>query len=144
MMRYLTMAVLILGVVGLALGVVFIAQGQGVKTLVTERMVAEKITYSGEDFKTNSIIDTPEEAELMSQVLKEHRMDLGVYTELERDDPRRATILNAMTIENSLNLALLSYGIGTMVTVSGVFMVITGVALLGAGLTLHRLKGKLS
>ena len=78
----------------------------------------------------------------MANTLREHRLDIGIYTELARDDPQRDTILKAMTIENSLNLAQLGYGVTTVVIVSGVSMVIMGIALGGTGLGLYRLSGR--
>ena len=84
------------------------------------------------------------EAQFMANTLREHRLDLGVYSELARDDPRRDTILKAMTMENSLNLAQLGYGMTTVVVISGIYMAIMGIALGGAGLGLYRLSARAS
>lgn len=142
MTRYLAIVVLLLGVVSLALGITFIVQGASVSAMITERVVAERATSGAEEVV--GIIDTPTEVKATSDYLREHRMDLGIYTELERDDPKRATILKAMTMENSMNLATLSYGVSTVATVTGVFMLIVGIALGGTGLGLHRLSGRAS
>ena len=66
----------------------------------------------------------------MAEILREHRTtDYGYYSELKRDDPNRDQILKALTMETSLNLAQLSYGLVTVVEVNGVFMIIVGLAL---------------
>lgn len=138
--RYLAVVVLILGVIGLGIGAAFIIQGIDKNNVITEAMLIEQVTYTGSE-EIAGVIDTPEEAQLMAGILREHRLDVGVYTQLERDDPRRDTILNAMTMENSLNLAQLGYGVTTVVIVSGIFMVVMGLALGGTGLGLYRLSG---
>ncbi len=139
--RNLGKSVLLLGVVALVMGVVFIGQGVAKSNMITQAMQMEQITYEGNG-EIEGIIDTAIEAELMAGVLMEHRMDIGIYSELARDDPQHDTILNAMTMENSLNLAQLGYGMTTVVIVSGVFMVIMGIALGGTGIGLHRLSGR--
>ena len=140
--RYLAVIVLLLGVVTLALGITFIVQGASVRAMIMERVVAERATSEADGVV--GIIDTPEEVKATEVYLRGHRTDIGYYTELDRDDPKRATILKAMTMENSMNLATLSYGVSTVVTVTGVFMIIVGIALVGTGLGLHRLSGRVS
>ncbi len=141
--RNLGKVVLLLGVVAVVIGAVFIGQGIAKNNLITEAMLVEQITYGGAD-EIEGVIDTATEAELMADILREHRLDIGIYTELARDDPQRDTILKAMTMENSLNLAQLGYGVTTVVIISGVFMVIMGIALGGTGLGLYRLSGRAS
>ncbi len=139
--RNLGRVVLLLGLVALVIGVAFIGQGIAKNKMITETMQVEQITYGGAE-EIEGVIDTAAEAELMADVLKEHRMEIGIYSELDREDPQRDTILKAMTIENSLNLAQMGFGMVTVVIVSGIFMVIMGVAVSGTGLVLHRLSGR--
>jgi hypothetical protein len=123
---------LIFAVVCLAFGAVFIQQGITKSSLITEAMALEKVKYAGEDAKGAivGVIDTPAEAAAMSEVLREHRFnDYGYYSELKRDDPKRDQILKAITMETSLNLAQLSYGLVTVIEVTGVFMIVVGLAL---------------
>ena len=141
--RNLGRAVILLGVVALVIGVVFISQGIAKNAMIAEAMQVEQITYGGAE-EIEGVIDTAIEAELMASVLKKHRMEIGIYSELDREDPQRDTILKAMTIENSLNLAQLGYGVVTVVIVSGIFMVIIGIAVSGTGLMLYQLGGKAS
>ncbi len=139
--RNLGRVVLLLGVVALVIGGVFIGQGIVKNNMITEAMQGERITYGGAE-EIDGVIDTASEAEMMAGVLREHRMEMGVYSELDREDPQRETILRAMTMENSLNLAQLGYGVVTVVIVSGVFMVIIGLAVSGTGLMLYQMGGK--
>lgn len=136
--RKLAFLILVLSLISFVVGGVFIAQGFDKSRLITEAMRLEKATYAGEDAKGAKgaivgVIDTPQEAAAMAEVLKKHRLELGTYTELKRDDPKRATILSAMTMENSLNLAQIGFGLTDVVKATGAFMIIVGLALgLGA------------
>lgn len=130
--------ILLLGAIALVMGTVFIAQGISKSNVITEAMQIEQATYGGVE-GIEDIVDTPEEAAIMAGVIREHRMEIGIYTELDKDDPQRDTILKAMTMENSLNLAQLGYGVTTIAIVSGIFMIIIGIALGGTGIGLYRL-----
>ena len=119
--------VLVAALVSIAIGGLFIAQAFAKADLITETMVEQKVTYGGAEGGIDGLVDTPQEAATMASILEEHRVtNLGYYTELARDDPNRQTILNAMTMENSLNLAVMGYGLTDVVKGSGAFMIIVG------------------
>ncbi|MFC1905412.1 hypothetical protein ACFLXL_01225 [Chloroflexota bacterium] len=123
---------LVFALISVVMGVVFISQGISKDALLTQAMVAEKVSYTSEEAKgaIKDVIDTPEEAEVMAEILREHRTNnYGYYTELKRDDPNRDQILKAITMENSLNMAQLGFGLTAVVKVTGVFMIVMGLAL---------------
>jgi uncharacterized membrane protein YphA (DoxX/SURF4 family) len=130
--KKLAILAVVVGIVSIVLGSIFIAQGFAKSNVITEAMVSENITYSGAGGTIVGIIDTPEEAQAMADILQEHRQALGSYSQLKRDDPNRQTILNAMTMENSLDLAQMGYGLVQVVEASGAFMILIGLTL-GAG-----------
>jgi hypothetical protein len=130
--KTLALITLIVSFISIALGAFFIAQGFNKANLITKTMVAQNITYGSADGTIEGIIDTPQEAAAMAAILEEHRAALGSYTSLQRDDPNRQTILNAMTMENSLTMAQMGYGLTQVVEGTGVFMVIIGLTI-GAG-----------
>ncbi len=128
--KKLVVIVLLVAIISIAMGGFFISQGVSKGNLVVEAMRLEKVTYGGADGEIDGIIDTPQEAQIMAGILREHRLDsYGYYSELERDDPDRETILKAITMENSLNLAQLAYGLSDVVKATGAFMIIIGLAL---------------
>lgn len=125
-------ALIVFAVISLAFGSIFIYQGLNANDMLIKALVAEKVTYTADDAKgaIKGVIDTPEEAVVMSDILRDHRIkDYGYYAALKRDDPKRDQILKAITMETSLNLAQLGFGLATVVTVTGVFMVVMGAAL---------------
>jgi len=145
--RYLVIMVLLLGVASLAMGITFIFQGASVRAMITEELRAEKVTLGIEDASPNpgNVVDTAQEAQAAQDILEEHLRDnYGTYGDTERGSPERATYLDGTTLRNSLNLAIMGFGVSTVVTVSGIFMIIVGIALGGAGLVLYRLSGRVS
>ena len=128
--KKLAIIVLLVGAVSVVMGGIFIFQGIDKGNLVIEAMCLEKVEYGGADGTIEGIVDTPEEAQVMAGILREHRMEnYGYYTELARDDPKRDGILKAMTMENALNLAQVGYGLSQVVILTGIFMVIIGLTL---------------
>jgi hypothetical protein len=128
--KRISILVLIAGLIAIVAGGVFIGMGFQKASMITEKMAEQQVTYTGAGGIINGIIDTPAEAQAMSDVLAEHQASLGIYSQLAKDDPNRATILNAMTMENSLNLAIMGYGLTDVVKASGAFMVVVGLAFL--------------
>ena len=118
--------VIVLGIVAVAVGGVFVQLGFDRANLITQAMVDQKITYGGAGGEITGIIDTPQEAQVMADVLQEHSRELGIYSELERDDPNRQQILNALTMTNSLQMAVMGYGLTDVVKGTGAFMILAG------------------
>ena len=138
--KKLAALVMVVGIVSIVLGAFFISQGFAKSDEITKAMVSENITYGGAGSTINGIIDTSQEAEEMANVLYEHRSAMGNYSQLKRDDPARQTILNAMTMENSLTLARLGFGLTQVVEASGVFMVLIGLTFVAGGAAVVRSK----
>jgi hypothetical protein len=144
--------VLLLGLVCLVIGGIFIWQSIDVKSSVVNQMKImnesyggdpEYITADGEIIlypkKIDGIIDTQWEAKYVADTLMAHRLtDYAPFTQMERDDPARATVIQGMTMETALTAAQMGFGISTMALGIGVFMAVTGLALGATGLVLRR------
>jgi len=146
--RYLAIVVLLLGVVSLALGILFIAQGVDKDNLLRETMREEQVTYllPEEEVAKGNVIDTAEEAQRVADTIREHRRGIApTYEDLlagGRFDPTNPTHLSyaqALNMENYLYLAVLGFGVTDVVIASGVFMIIMGIALGGTGVVLFGL-----
>lgn len=125
--RKLATLVLLVGILSVAMGGFFIYEGVAKGNLITASMELEKVKYASADGSIDGLIDNPKEAAVMAGVLREHRFQsYGYYAELKKDDPKRDQILKAMTMENSLNLAQMGYGLTDVVKANGVFMIIVG------------------
>ena len=151
--RGLAILVLFLGVVAVIIGGVFIGLGFAKENLLVTAMRQEKITLGipTDKLSEGEVIDSAEEAEIAGDTVREHRHSIApTYGDLLGDekfnpaDPTQLTYAQALNLENYLYLAVLGFGVTQLVMGSGAFMVITGIALGGTGVVLHRLSRQLS
>ena len=145
--RYLAIVVSLLGVVGLVMGAVFIGMGVSKNNQLLEAMRVEQVTLGIEDTELEGqVIDTMGEAQQAGDIIREHRRGIAsTYSDLlggERynpEDPLQLSYTQALNLENYLYLAVVAFGLTLSVTGSGVFMVVTGIALTATGVVLFRL-----
>ena len=145
--KYLAIIVLCIGVVACSMGGVSIYQAIEKESWMNEAMRLEKITlgFSEEAIAQGDIIDTSEEAQAAGDIIREHRSNIAkTYGDLlggERFDPENPEHLvyaQALNMENYLYLAVLGFGVTTLVLVMGAFMIIVGLALGGVGVYILR------
>jgi len=133
--------VLVLGIAAIVMGGVFVAEGKMKADFMSEAMRQEQISLgTGE---SEMMIDSAEGAQAAADIIREHRRDIApTYGDLlgtGRFDPTDSTQLTyaqAMNLENYLYLAVVGFGLTTVVMVSGAFMIVTGLALSGTGAAL--------
>ena len=147
MARKLAIIVLLLGVVGIVMGGVFIGLGVSRSAELKEAMRVEHISLGIEGSETKGqVIDSYEEAKEAGNIIREHRRGIATtYEDLlggERFDPtelRQLTYAQALNLENYLYLSVVAFGLTQSAIASGIFMVVTGIALGGSGLVMLRL-----
>ena len=147
MARKLATIVLLLGVVGIVMGGVFIGLGVSRSAELKEAMRVEHISLGIEGSETKGqVIDSYEEAKEAGNIIREHRRGIATtYEDLlggERFDPtelRQLTYAQALNLENYLYLSVVAFGLTQSAIASGIFMVVTGIALGGSGLVMLRL-----
>jgi len=130
--RNLGITVIVFAVIALVMGIIFVQQGYDKEAFLLEAMKQEKITLDG----VEGIIDTPEEAQLAGDTVREHRHGIApTYGDLLEGDrfdptnPKQLTYVQALNLENYLYLAVASFGLFTIVKATGGFMIIMGFAL---------------
>ena len=148
MVRKLAIVVSVLAVVAIVFGGVFIAQGVSRTAQLKEAMRLEYITLGIEtgEVEEGEVIDSAIEAEIAGDTVREHRHGIApTYGELlggekfDATDPRQLSYAQALNLENYLYLAVMGFGLAQSVIASGVFMVLTGLALGGTSAALLRL-----
>ncbi len=151
--RSLAILILFLGVVAVVIGGVFISQGIGKNNLIVDRMKVEKVTLAVDPNNPQQLtqINNAAEAQRAADTIATHRRAIApTYQDLlgsgrfNPTNPQHLTYAQAMNLENYLYLAVLAFGLTQVVTASGVFMVVTGLALGGTGVALNRLNRRLS
>jgi len=148
MVRRLAMVVILLGIVSLAMGAGFTYQGITNCNMLAENIRLEKVSLGIEatSAATGDVVDTMEEAQAGADIIREHRQGIArTYGDLlagQRFDPTNPAHLSyaqALNLESYLYLTVVAFGLTTVLTVSGVFMLIMGIALGVTGVALLRL-----
>ena len=144
-MKVLAVCVFLAGLVGIAMGATFIAEGMAKENYLKEAMREEKITtgLSQEQIESGDIVDTAAEAQAAGDLVREHRHSIApTYGDLlgggqyDPTNPEQLTYAQALNLENYLYLAVAAFGLTTVVIVSGIFMIVSGLAFSGTGLVL--------
>ena len=149
--RKLAIVVILLGLIGIVMGGVFIAQGASKNSQLKEATREENITLGIEtgELEKGEVIDNAKEAQIAGDTVREHRHGIApTYGDLlggghyDPTNPEQLTYAQAMNLENYLYLAVMGFGLIQVVIASGAFMIITGLALCAGGVALRRLAGE--
>ena len=148
MVRYLSILILVLGLVAIVLGGVFVGQAFAKQSFLTDAMQQEKITLGIPEsgMAEGEYIDTAEEAQIAGDTVREHRRGIApTYGDLlgegryDPTNPQQLSYAQALNLENYLYLAVLGFGVVQVVLGVGAFMIITGIGLGATGLALLKL-----
>jgi len=141
--RNLGLVVILLGVVALAMGIVFVQQGFDREAWLVQAMRQEQIEMPDE---SGAIVDNAVLARAAGDLVREHRRGMApTYGDLlggehfNPTDPKQLTYVQALNIENYLYLAVTAFGVFTVVKATGAFMIVMGLALGATGYALWRM-----
>src|SRR5688500_12054517 len=122
------------GILGLLLvigGAYMIIQGLSVRNEIRDELKAEQIMTSQDASIPGVLVDSAETARAQADVIKEHTLGTwGPYSELPRDDPRRAQFIDGVTLRSALNMAVMGFGVTQLVIGAGLLIVLAGLATL--------------
>jgi len=148
MVRILGMAVVVLGVIALAIGIVFVVEGFAKNNLIVDRMNVEKVSLAIDPDNPGvyTQINNAAEAQQAADTIAKHRrsiaptyQDLLAGGQFDPTNPKHLTYAQAMNLENYLYMAVTAFGLIQVTMASGGFMIITGLAISGVGLALFRI-----
>ncbi len=126
--HYIWLAPLALGIAFIAAGAYMIVEGRAAKDEVRDAIVRENITTSADASIPNVLVNA-ERAKSEAAVIEKHVLEITggkTYADLPRDDPDRATVLNAVTLRTALNLAVMGFKVSDLVMGLGAFMLVIG------------------
>lgn len=122
-----------LGLVIAILGAIFIVAGGVTWGMVSSKLAAERITVSGDaPMFAGSIVSDPFSAYVQADVISKHALDATngkTYAELDREDPLRATAMNASFLRASLFTSVIAFGVAAFAIGVGVLAVLIGWAI---------------
>ena len=142
-LRYLGLVVIILGIIGLAIGIAFVQQGFAQESWLEQTMNQEQITMPD---GSGTVINNEATARAAGDLVRQHRHSIApTYGDLlggqnfDPTNPTQLTYAQALNLENYLYLAVTAFGVFTVVKVTGAFMIVMGLALGATGYALWRI-----
>ena len=125
------------GLLTIIAGIIFIIAGGVTWGAVASNLAAEKITVS-DDAQAfgGQLVDTPWEAWFQADIINTHALESSggkTYAELERDDPARATMMDASFLRASLFTSVVAFGVAALVVGLGLIFILLGWALRKVG-----------
>ena len=130
--EYAGIGVLLTGVLVVALGAFFVAQGWSVKNEIRAQMRDEAVTTKIDDVEL--LVIDQRTATNQAELIKSHTFgSFGTYQSLDREDPRRATYITGLTLRNSLNLARMGLDVSNLVMGLGAMFLAVGAAVTTVG-----------
>ena len=150
MNRILSLLVILLGVLSLALGTFFVYQGASKISYLTANVKGEKITLglTAAQIAARQVDQTAAQLQAASDKVSSDRHSIApTYDVLlggknfDPTNPTQLTWAQALNLENSLNVAVLAFGV-TQITEDTEFMILVALALWAIGIVLWRLSGR--
>jgi len=123
-----------LGIVVIVAGAIFSIAGVATWFIVKDQLADENITVSDDAERfAGDPVDGPFTAYEQANVIEKHGLaasDGLTYAELDQDDPRRETVMDASFLRASLFTSVVAFGVAVFAFGIGIVLVIIGVALL--------------
>ena len=131
------------------LGIVFVVAGsytayRGVEAqdLVRQELLAQRITTPEDASIPNAPVQDAATARSMADIIDAHAQKATggkTYSELDREDPARATAFQASALRTSLYTSVMAFNLADLVIALGLMIGVLGVAIGGVGVALEGL-----
>ena len=114
-------------------GIVFFVAGIVTYGLVSSTLSSQKITVSDDaNMFAGQTISQPWQAYAQANVINKHALEASggkTYAEMDKDDPKRETVMTASFLQASLFTSVVAFGVAALAAVLGILLVIIGMAL---------------
>ncbi|NCT89601.1 aromatic ring-opening dioxygenase LigA [Cellulomonas sp. APG4] len=128
-----TKSVRVVGLVAIIAGLVLVLGGGATWLVVRSQLVAENITIPDDAMAfQGNVVNGPLDAYVQADIINHHALDGSggkTYAELDREDPARATVMNASFLRASLFTSVIAFGIAAFAAGMGVLFILIGWAL---------------
>jgi hypothetical protein len=123
-----------IGIAVIVAGAIFSIAGVFTWFVVRTQLEDENITVSDDaDRFAGDPVDGPFTAYAEADVIEEHALEASeglTYAELDREDPRRETVMTASFLRSSLFTSVVAFGVAFMSFGLGLVLILIGLALL--------------
>ncbi len=120
----------LIGLAGVVGGVLLILVGALVWGVVTSQLRAENITIPDDAAAfQGQTVSGPFTAYVQADIIQHHALEASggkTYAELDREDPVRATMMNASFLRASLFTSIVSYGVSAFAIGVGILFILFG------------------
>lgn len=127
-------AVRIIGLLAIIAGVVMIIAGGVTWGIVRSQLVAENITVPDDaQMFAGETVDGPLDAYFQADIINKHALEGSggkTYAELDREDPARASVMNASFLRTSLFSSIIAFGVAAFAAGVGLLNILMGWALI--------------
>ncbi|MCS0499134.1 aromatic ring-opening dioxygenase LigA [Protaetiibacter mangrovi] len=121
------------GLAGIVGGILLIAAAIAAWVAVSTQLRAEDIVIPDDAAAfQGKVVDGPVDAYIQADIIAHHALEASdgkTYAELDRDDPVRATVMNASFLRASLFTSVVSFGVALLAAGVGALMLLFGLAL---------------
>jgi len=123
----------LVALVAIIAGILLIVAGGVTWGVVRDQLVAENITIPEDAMAfQGNIVNGPIDAYIQADIINHHALEGSggaTYAELDREDPVRATMMNASFLRASLFTSVIAFGVAAFAAGLGVLFILIGWAL---------------
>jgi len=120
-------------VASIVIGALLIVGGLGTWWLVSDTLDSNNITVASDaDCLAGDEVDGPFSAYCQAKVIDKHAKEATgglTYAELDREDPLRATAMNAAFLQSSLFTSVVAFGVSAMAVLIGLLFILIGLGI---------------
>ena len=123
---------LAVGVILLAGGGIMVTRGIATGNAIHDELRAEQVMTATDTPRPGVLVEDADTARMQAEIIKQHTLGTwGPYSQLPRDDPRRAQFIDGVALRSALNMAVMGFGITDLLVGAGLIIVLAGVATVG-------------
>ena len=123
----------LIGLAGIIGGALLVLVGIIAWIGVSNQLAAENIIIAEDaPYRAGEPVNGPIDAFIQANVINEHALEMSggkTYAELDRDDPVRATVMDASFLRASLFTSVVAFGVALFAVGVGVVFILFGLAL---------------
>ena len=139
MKKAFPIGLILLGIVFVIAGSYTVFRGVDAKDLVRQELIAQRITTPEDASIPNTPVTDAATAKSMADIIDKHALESTggkTYSEMDREDPKRATAFQASALRTSLYTSVMAFNVGDLVIGLGLMIAVLGVAVGGVGVAL--------